>query len=101
MDITDKIKKDKAMVKKLMDKRKDIDEKIKELSNVIEKNEMLLNNEKFNEATKVMNSKGFSLEELLSAVKNGDLTSLQDKIENAEKEEKDKEEMIKEENKRY
>lgn len=73
-------KKEQGKLNVLQEKRQKLDEKIKESEAKIVKYTLMINQRKFSEVTDVLNVKGLSLEEVMTAIKNGDLLSLQEKI---------------------
>lgn len=81
MEIKEKLEKDEKTLKELKQKRNELNDKIKNLEENIKYNTMLLSQKKFNEVKNVISSKGLSIEEILKAVQNGDLLSLQTKME--------------------
>lgn len=81
----EKLKENKAKeIKKLEilnEKKSDIDEKIKNAEAQIKKIDVLLNQEKMEEASITLSATGITFDELLEAIKKGDLLTLQEKIE--------------------
>lgn len=84
--IEEKIEKDKAVLNDLKEKKSKLEAKIKKVEESIEYNTMLINQTKFNEVNNVIASKGLSFDEIIKAINNGDLLSLQEKIEQSDKE---------------
>ncbi len=78
--INDLLTKEQAKLTELKEKRQKIDEKIKATETNILKYQGMLDQKKFSEVNDVLNSTGLSLEEVMSAIKNGDLLALQDKL---------------------
>lgn len=85
MEIKEKLEKDKETLTKLKEKKVKIEEKIKKLEESIEYNTMILDQRKFSEVNNVLEGKALSIDEILKAIQNGDLLSLQEKLENANK----------------
>ena len=86
MDIKDKVRKDEETLIQLKEKKAKLDEKIAKLEERIENNKVILNDMKFTEINNVIKSKGLSVDEILQAVKNGDLLAIQDKLEQRQQE---------------
>lgn len=80
MDIKEKIDKDKEALILLKEKKDKLNEKIKKLEERIEKNTTILNDMRFNELNEVIKSKGLNIDEILEAVRAGDLLSIQNKL---------------------
>lgn len=59
-----------------------IEKKIDEIEKKIERYSTLSQNRKFSEATDILDVSGLSFDEVLEAIKTGDLLHLQEKIEN-------------------
>ncbi|MEG2813588.1 MAG: hypothetical protein RSA79_03210 [Oscillospiraceae bacterium] len=64
----------------LKSKRTNLDVKIKQKQALIDNQKELLEHKKFNEATDVLVANNLTLEEIMQAIKNGDVLSLQEKI---------------------
>lgn len=79
--IHEKRAKEQEKLNGLLEKKAEIDERIKESENRIKKYTMMINEQKFTEVNDVISSTGLSLEEVMLAIKSGDLLSLQEKIE--------------------
>ena len=71
-------------LEKLEAKKTDIESKMKACKENIQKYKLLDNTEKLKQLTDSLGDKGISINEIMSAVKSGDFTALQDKIENAD-----------------
>lgn len=84
--IEEKIEKDKAVLNDLKEKKSKLEAKIKKVEESIEYNTMLINQTKFNEVNNVIASKGLSFDEIIKAINNGDLLSLQKRIEQSDEE---------------
>lgn len=80
--------KEEGKLKDLLVKRQKLDEKIKASEGRIENYTLMINQRQFSQVTDVLNVKGLSLEEVMAAIKNGDLLSLQDKLTDRENETK-------------
>lgn len=79
--IYEKREKEQEKLKVLKKKREVLDGRIKDSESKIEQYTMMINQKKFSEVTDVISSTGLSLEEVMAAIKKGDLLSLQEKIE--------------------
>lgn len=77
---------EQARLKDLQEKRQKLDEKIKLSEGKIEKYTLMINQKTFSQVTDVLTVKGLSIEEVMAAIKNGDLLSLQEKITDMENE---------------
>lgn len=80
MDIQEKIKKDQETLTLLKEKREKLNEKIKRVEERIDRNTTILNDMRFTELNNVIRSKGLNIDEILEAVRTGDLLSIQDKL---------------------
>lgn len=67
---------------KLEAKRDDLDKKIRACKANIEKYELIVNADRLKTISATLGQKGVSLDELMLAISNGDLTELQDKLDN-------------------
>lgn len=79
-NVTEKLKKEKKSLDLLMKKKNSYEEKIKVSENRIQKYESIINQHRFDEANSVLSASGLSLEDVMLAVKNGNLTDLQEKL---------------------
>lgn len=80
-----KLAKEKDRLQVLNGQKAELEEKIKKSEAEIKRLQGILNQKKFNEANDVLCSAGLSLEDVLKAVKNGDMLSLQERMEEAER----------------
>ncbi len=80
MNANEKLKKEQDKLSVYKEKREEINKKIKECEEEISKLNEILNQQKFDEATSVLKASGITLEEVLNAVKTGNLNELQGKI---------------------
>lgn len=80
MEIKEKIKKDEETLNQLREKKDKIEQKISLIEARIQKNKILLNDKKFTEINDVIKAKGLTIEEIMQAVKKGDLLEIQDKL---------------------
>lgn len=76
-----KLNKEKENYKKLLEKKKKIDDQIKSCQKKIKEYENLVLQEEILHTKEVLSDKGMSLDEILVAIKKGDLTELQLKLE--------------------
>lgn len=85
MNTTDKIKekleKEKIVLAEQEAKKDKIEAKIRCHIKNIKEYEMMLNQHRLSEADSVITATGLTLEEIMNAIKSGDLLSLQEKIE--------------------
>jgi hypothetical protein len=65
----------------LKEKRAAIDEKIRKSEGIIQKYTLMQNSAKFSSFTDILQGTGLAFDEILSAIKSGDLLSLQEKLE--------------------
>lgn len=79
-NLNDKIVAEEQKLNALIEKRKDIDEKIQAIEADLEKYRLMVNNAKFVELQKASTDIGVSVEDVLAAIQEGNLTSLQNKI---------------------
>ena len=85
-NLAELIGKEKETLVKLKEKREEIDAKIKKSEEKLRTLEMTQNSERFSSLSGVMKSSGLSVEDLMQAVLSGDLLSLQEKMEAAQQE---------------
>lgn len=64
----------------LKEKRIKLDLKIKQKQALIGKHKSLLEQKKFNEATDVLSASNLTLDEVMTAIRQGNISSLQEKI---------------------
>lgn len=79
--LKESFKKEQEKLSELKLKREKLDDRIKEKERLINKYQMMINQEKFSQVNDVISSNGLSLDELMSAIQSGNLLSLQAKIE--------------------
>ena len=84
-EIIELLEKEKATLKSLKGKRSALEKQIRESENRILNYDNILNTKRFSEVDDVLNKKGVSLEDIVAAIKNGDLSSINNKIELAGK----------------
>ena len=80
--VEEKLHKEKLNLEKLIEKRNSINEKIKSKEIEISKYEDMLKKDKFDSINSVLNANGLTIDEIMAAVKNGNLDTLQKKIKN-------------------
>lgn len=85
--VAELLKLEQEKLAKYEKKREDLDEKIKTCKENITKYSLMNNSERLLALSDTLGGKGISIEEIISAVAGGDLTALQDKIDNARVEE--------------
>ena len=69
-------------------KRTELDEKIRATEAAIQKYRVMLNNNEYLGFVSLVQEKGISLNEIMAAIQQGDLLSLQERIEEVQKDEK-------------
>lgn len=79
------IAKEKAKLEKLVEKRNEIDEQIKQCEVKLNEYEMMANSQKYDALASVVKQSGLALEDVVAALKNGDLLGLQERMEAAQK----------------
>ena len=79
--IKEKLNNEKEILKKLEIKRDALNEKIRLKQTSICKYENMLKQQKFSSANDVFMAKGLTFDEIMEAVKKGDFTNLQEKME--------------------
>lgn len=84
--LTELINKERSNLKKLTEKKAEIDAKIKKCEAKLQEYEMMSNSQQFGTLTSAISKSGLSVDDLLSALKNGDLLSLQEKMEASQNE---------------
>lgn len=84
MDLREKLEKEEKKLKNLKEQRATLDEKIKKVEKEIEKCTNVLNQQKFSEVTQVLHAKGLTIDEILNAVRTGDVLALQERMEKLE-----------------
>lgn len=85
-DLEMKIEKKKTKIEELEAQKIDIDTKIEKLQTEIDKLDNMIYQSRFDEITGVVNAKGLSIDEVLKAIKTGDLASLQKRMEENQRE---------------
>lgn len=92
MNIKEKLEKEEKRLQALKSQKITIEEKIKKTEAEIEKYSNLINQKKFSEMSEVLTANGLTIDEILKAVRSGDMLSLQERIEESVK---NKEETVK------
>lgn len=95
MDIREKLEKLEKKLSAFKEKKMIIDEKIKKTENEIEKCNNIISQQKFSEVSQVLTAKGLTLDEIMEAVRSGDIISLQERLEESEKNKNLSEELMK------
>lgn len=83
--IQEQLQVEKEKYDKLIAKREKLNNNIRECEDSIEKLQSKLNEENYIKTNSIINATGLTLDEVLNAIRNKDLLSLQEKIENQEK----------------
>lgn len=87
MDVKIKLDKEQKKLQSLNEQKIDLDEKITEVTKEITRLKGIINQKRFDEIEEVLDAKGLSIEEVLKAVKCGDVLFLQERIEEITKKE--------------
>lgn len=77
------IEKERNNLKKLKVKKTDLEDKIKNSEGKLKQYEIMKNNDTFNILSGIVQQKGLTVEEVLSALQTGDLLSLQEQMESS------------------
>lgn len=81
MNINEKIEKKEQKLTNLKTERNKLDDRIKKLEDEIERYKNIVTQQKFSEVTQVLKSNGLTIDEIMQAVKSGDMLSLQERLE--------------------
>ncbi|MBQ3497212.1 MAG: hypothetical protein IJA73_03695 [Oscillospiraceae bacterium] len=79
-DLDSAIAAEREKLKKLEEKRAKTDQQIKACKSSLDRLVMLRNNQIFSDMSNALDEKGVRIEEVLEAIKEGDISSLQDRI---------------------
>ena len=79
-DLDSAIAAEREKLKKLEEKRAKADQQIKACKSNLDRLVMLRNNQIFSDMSNALDEKGVRIEEVLEAIKDGDISSLQDRI---------------------
>ncbi len=80
MEIAEKLEKEQKKLEKLLEQKQKLDDKIAKCRNEIQKANAILHQKKFNEAEEVLKVKGISMDEVVAAIKKGDVSMLQERL---------------------
>ena len=80
MDIKEKLEKEQKKLANLIEQKKVIDDKIKKVQREIEQCSSVIKQQRYSEVTEVLESRGLTVEEIMQAVKTGDMLSLQERL---------------------
>lgn len=83
--IQEKLQKEQEKLATLEEKRKDIDDKIKVCKANITKLEMTINNAQMGDILAALKEKGLTVDQMVAAINEGNLLTLQESMENAQK----------------
>lgn len=83
------IAKEIANIENLEAKKEEIEEKLKKSRTKLQEYRMMENSQKYGALSSAVSQKGLSLDDILSALQNGDLLSLQEQMEAAENKNED------------
>ncbi|BAL01896.1 hypothetical protein OBV_p-00410 (plasmid) [Oscillibacter valericigenes Sjm18-20] len=75
------IEDEKVKLAKLEEKRTDLDRKIKKVNANIKRYTLMKDGNQMNTLSNALDSKGISIEDIMTALTNGDMLSLQEKME--------------------
>lgn len=84
-NIQEKLQKEQEKLATLEEKRKDIEDKIKVCKANITKLEMTINNAQMGDILAALKEKGLTVEQMVAAINEGNLLTLQESMENAQK----------------
>lgn len=84
--LAEKIEMESAKLVTLTKKRNDLDKKIKKVEANLEKYKLIQNNNKYSAIEESAQVMGVSVEDVLAALKSGDMISLQERMEAAQEE---------------
>lgn len=82
-DLNEKIKQESEKLKGLREKRAELDQKIKKSESVLERYQLMQNNEQYEAIQKATENSGLSIDDILSALNSGDMLGLQERMEAA------------------
>lgn len=82
-DLNEKIKQESEKLKGLREKRAELDQKIKKSESVLERYQLIQNNEQYEAIQKATENSGLSIDDILSALNSGDMLGLQERMEAA------------------
>lgn len=82
-DLNEKIKQESKKLKALREKRAELDQKIKKSESILERYQLMQNNEQYEAIQKATENSGLSIDDILSALDSGDMLGLQERIEAA------------------
>ena len=82
-DLNEKIKQESEKLKGLREKRAELDQKIKKSESVLERFQLMQNNEQYEAIQKATENSGLSIDDILSALHSGDMLGLQERMEAA------------------
>mgnify|MGYP006920847194 CR=1 FL=1 len=87
-DLNEKIKQESERLKELQKKREELDQKIKKSESVLERYHLMKNSERYEAIQRATESSGLSIDDILSALKSGDILGLQERMEEAKTKER-------------
>ena len=82
--LAEKIAQEQAKLDELLKKRTALDRKIKKAQSSLEKLQLIQNNERYSAIEEATQGTGLSVEDILAALKSGDLLGLQERMEAAQ-----------------
>lgn len=82
-DLNEKIMQESEKLKGLREKRAEIDQKIKKSESILERYQLMQNNEQYEAIQKATENSGLSIDDILSALNSGDMLGLQERMEAA------------------
>ena len=80
-DLNEKIKRESEKLRDLKKKREELDQKIKKSESLLERYHLMKNSEQYESIQEVTENSVLSIDEILSALKSGDMSGLQKRME--------------------
>ena len=85
-DLNKKIEQESEKLKNLQEKRAELDQKIKKSESILDRYYLMKNSEQYEAIQRATENTGLSIEDILSALKSGDMLGLQERMEAKTKE---------------
>jgi 1-aminocyclopropane-1-carboxylate deaminase/D-cysteine desulfhydrase-like pyridoxal-dependent ACC family enzyme len=85
-DLNKKIEQESEKLKNLQEKRAELDQKIKKSESILERYYLMKNSEQYEAIQRATENTGLSIDDILSALKSGDMLGLQERMEAKTKE---------------
>ena len=80
-DLNKKIEQESEKLKNLQEKRAELDQKIKKSESILERYYLMKNSEQYEAIQRATENTGLSIDDILSALKSGDMLGLQERME--------------------